>query len=283
IATMLIDVHNHLPSDYKIHLRNMLYTMCALAPHHTFFVRMKLTDLKILPEFALELTLTACVDVVRTLRSPLYLAGILARDAEWLKLNQVKADTIATLQNRLMTILKKELTQKTISLLLTSVLAEDRMRPTFANAFSKLVNPGNSDLYLIFAYLFNTNQFEQIQEICRETLTLDVMIAPLENESEAFIRAQFKEDILARCALDIEPTTSFTGLGLSKVSQDIAFEVFYVMLTGGVFHKGRVDIQSWILRQILQAEIPIHAKIGSLLKAYVRRLINISNILVEKG
>jgi len=64
IAATLIDIHNHLPSDYKIHLRNMLYTMCALAPHHTFFIRMKLTDLKILPEFALELTLTSCIDVV---------------------------------------------------------------------------------------------------------------------------------------------------------------------------------------------------------------------------
>ncbi|CAG8545128.1 1352_t:CDS:10 [Gigaspora margarita] len=209
----------------------------------------ELTDLKILPEFALELTLTSCIDV------PLYLAGILARDAEWLKFNLFKTDTIATLQNRLMMTLKKEL-----------------IRPVFTNAFSKLVNPGNSDLYLIFAYLFNTSQFEQIQEICRETLTLDVMIAQLDNDSEAFIRAQFKEDILAKCALEIEPTTSFSGLGLSKVPQDIAFEVFYVMLTGGVFHKGRVDIQSWILRQLLQAEIPIHAKIGSLLKAYVRSI-----------
>ncbi|CAG8508369.1 27492_t:CDS:10 [Dentiscutata erythropus] len=281
IAATLIDIHNHLPSDYKIHLRNMLYTMCALAPHHTFFIRMKLTDLKILPEFALELTLTSCMDV------PLYLAGILARDAEWLRFNQIKTDTITTLQNRLMMTLKKELAepvlplttrrnrlcaQEIVSLLFTAVLAEDNIRPIFTNAFSKLVNPGNSDLYLIFAYLFHTSQFEQIQEICRETLTLDVMIAPLDNDSEAFIKAQFKEDILAKCALEIDPTTSFSGLGLSKVPQDIAFEVFYVMLTGGVFHKGRVDIQSWILRQILQAEIPLHVKIGSLLKAYVRSI-----------
>ncbi|RIB17592.1 integrator complex subunit 2-domain-containing protein [Gigaspora rosea] len=321
IAATLIDIHNHLPSDYKIHLRNMLYTMCALAPHHTFFIRMKLTDLKILPEFALELTLTSCIDV------PLYLAGILSRDAEWLKFNLFKTDTIATLQNRLMMTLKKELADPVVPptnhrnrlcvllriicglnyyfhsylnqndleaclqilthaesdrlrklylcfllLFWQRILSDSRIRPVFTNAFSKLVNPGNSDLYLIFAYLFNTSQFEQIQEICRETLTLDVMIAQLDNDSEAFIRAQFKEDILAKCALEIEPTTSFSGLGLSKVPQDIAFEVFYVMLTGGVFHKGRVDIQSWILRQLLQAEIPIHAKIGSLLKAYVRSI-----------
>ncbi|CAG8847061.1 2478_t:CDS:2, partial [Racocetra persica] len=79
--------------------------------------------------------------------------------------------------------------QEIVSLLLIIVLAKDRMRPIFTNAFSKLVNPENPDI-----------------------LHIDFS-APLENGSETFIRSQFKEDILAKCALEIEPKTSFTGLG----------------------------------------------------------------------
>ncbi|CAG8548154.1 4216_t:CDS:10 [Cetraspora pellucida] len=258
----------------------------------------ELTDLKILPEFALELTLTSCADV------PLYLAGILSRDSEWLKFNQIKADTINTLQNRLMTTLKKELREPVIPLtahrnrlcvLLRIICGLNYYFQSYLSqgdleACLQILNHAESDRVElntnISQYLDASNvhecifQFDQIQEICRETLTLDVVIAPLENGSETFIRSQFKEDILAKCALEIDPMTSFTGLGLSKVPQDIAFEVFYVMLTGGVFHKGRVDIRSWIWRQILQAEIPIHVKLGPLLKAYVRRLINISKYFV---
>ena len=41
----------------------MLYTMVSLATHHAFNMRLKLIDLKILPEVVLRLTVV-CSDVV---------------------------------------------------------------------------------------------------------------------------------------------------------------------------------------------------------------------------
>jgi hypothetical protein len=59
---------------------------------------------------------------------------------------------------------------------------------------------------------------------------------------------------------------------LAKDPRDIAFNVVYVMLKGGVFHKGKIDIRPWIERQISQATIPIHSQLGPLIKTYASRL-----------
>jgi multidrug transporter EmrE-like cation transporter len=40
------------------------------------------------------------------------------------------------------------------------------------------------------------------------------------------------------------------------------------MLKGGVFHKGKTDLNPWIIRQITQATTPIHSQLGPLIKTY---------------
>ncbi|CAG8582336.1 13139_t:CDS:10, partial [Acaulospora morrowiae] len=314
IVKILVKAHSNLPTRYKGRLKEALEKMINLAPHHANFMRMILTDLKILPELAFELTLDICKDI------PLYCEGIFTRNTKWLTATVFKKEIIDAVHSRLMLALNNELEKpnmpptnhrtrlcilirlvcgfvsifkkridpeeikecfkvvhaaesdrlKKICLSFVLFFAEliadaDRLR-----LFSLIVNPANTQLYLLFAYFFNTNKFDYIEKLCRKILTLDVMIsAKVLRELQYSTRGLFQEKTLARSALEMDPSTTFSDLGLFKAPQDFAFKCFYVMLKGGVFHKGGVDIQQWMLKQIRHAQTPIHAQFVALLKAYI--------------
>ncbi|CAI2182698.1 4415_t:CDS:10 [Funneliformis geosporum] len=164
-------------------------------------------------------------------------------------------------------------------LLLCSEMLIKTNRKLLVNSFAKIVNQ-NKQLFLIFAYFFRTSQLDQISKMCISTLAMDIEISgyglvELRNATKDTL---FSEVTLARSALEIEPDT-FDGLGLAKDPRDIAFNVVYVMLKGGVFHKGKVDIKPWMMRQITQATLPIHSQLCPLIKTYASSIFDIHGIV----
>ncbi|CAG8510356.1 16807_t:CDS:10, partial [Acaulospora colombiana] len=76
-------------------------------------------------------------------------------------------------------------------------------------------------------------EFDYIEKLCREILTLDVVIsAKVLKELQYSTRGLFQDKILARSALEIDPSATFSGLELFRAPQDFAFKCFYVMLKG---------------------------------------------------
>ncbi|RHZ86383.1 hypothetical protein Glove_51g11 [Diversispora epigaea] len=321
IVKILVRVHNNLPPRNQIRLKEALEKMVSLARSHAHFVRMVITDLKILPELALEITLYVCSDV------PLYCEGIFTRNTKWLTSATYSKDNIDTLHNRLMKALETEIekpqspptnhrtrlcilirivcgfvsifnnirlssdeirvclraiksaeSERLKKLCLSFILLfADRIvvidRTLLTSNFAQLVKPENTQLFILFAYFFHTNKLDFIEKLCREILTLDVVINVKGlKEIQYSTRGLFQEKILARSALNIDPNVTFSGLRLFKTSQDFAYKCFYVMLKGGVFHKGGLNIQPWILKQIQQIKTPIHPQFIQLLKAYVNSI-----------
>ncbi|CAB4446464.1 unnamed protein product [Rhizophagus irregularis] len=315
ITDIILQVHKYFPFKYKERIKNMLYTMVNLATHHAFNMRLKLIDLKILPEVVLRFTII-CSDIV------LCLEGILSRNPKWITsqqipqslINELKTVLFGTLRNCvnnvqqplshhrarlciLMRIIcgfvhffKVNFDPSDLEVCLTVIdhAGSDRLkklclcflllcsemliktnRLLLVSSFARIVNPRNTQLFLIFAYFFRANQLDQISKMCVSTLAMDVEISGygLVELRIATKDTLFSEVTLAKSALEIEPDT-FDGLGLAKDPSDIAFNVVYVMLKGGVFHKGKTDLRPWIIRQITQATTPIHSQLGPLIKTY---------------
>ncbi|GBC04627.1 hypothetical protein RclHR1_05790008 [Rhizophagus clarus] len=316
ITDIILQVHKYFPYKYKERIKKMLYTMVSLATHHAFNMRLKLIDLKILPEVVLRLTIL-CSDIV------LCLEGILSRNPKWITsqqipqalINELKIVLFGTLRNCvnnvqqplshhrarlciLMRIIcgfvhlfKVNFDSSDLEVCLTVIdhAGSDRLKKLclcflllcsemliktnrlllLVSSFARIVNPRNTQLFLIFAYFFRANQLEQISKMCVSTLAMDVEISGygLIELRTATKDNLFSEATLAKSALEIEPDT-FDGLGLAKDPRDIAFNVVYVMLKGGVFHKGKTDLKPWIIRQIMQATTPIHSQLGPLIKTY---------------
>ncbi|RIA84404.1 integrator complex subunit 2-domain-containing protein [Glomus cerebriforme] len=325
ITDIILQVHKYFPVKYKDRIKNMLYTMVSLATHHAFNMRLKLIDLKILPEVVLRFTIL-CSDIV------LCLEGILSRNPKWITSQQIPQGLINELKNVLFGTLRNcvknvqqplthhrarlcilmriicgfvhlfkvnfDLGDLEVCLTVIDHAGSDRLkklclcflllcsemliktnRLLLIGSFAKIVNPRNTQLFLIFAYLFRTNQLDQISKMCISTLAMDVEISgyglvELKNATKDTL---FSEAVLAKSALEIEPDT-FEGLGLAKDPRDIAFNVVYVMLKGGVFHKGKIDIKPWIVRQITQATTPIHSQLGPLIKAYTSSIFDIYGV-----
>ncbi|CAJ0898559.1 5331_t:CDS:10, partial [Entrophospora sp. SA101] len=104
---ILLKLHKYLPQKLKYRIRDMIHNMCLLTDELAIVVRMKLTDLKIFPDLALKLTLDQGGDV------PLYLNGILCRNPKWLLTNEVQYETIMTIKQRLLIVVRKLLNDKT--------------------------------------------------------------------------------------------------------------------------------------------------------------------------
>ncbi|CAG8436701.1 9017_t:CDS:10 [Diversispora eburnea] len=275
IVKILVRVHNNLPPRNQIRLKEALEKMVSLARSHAHFVRMVITDLKILPELALEITLYVCSDVVR----------IFTRNTKWLTSATYSKDNIDTLHIRLMKALETEIekpqspptnhrtrlcilirivcgfvsifnnirlssdeirvclraiksaeSERLKKLCLSFILLfADRIvvidRTLLTSNFAQLVKPENTQLFILFAYFFHTNKLDFIEKLCREILTLDVVI---------------------------------NVKGLKEIQ-------------GDVFLKGGLNIQPWILKQIQQIKTPIHPQFIQLLKAYV------NSIFVDHG
>ncbi|CAG8692432.1 5596_t:CDS:10, partial [Funneliformis caledonium] len=325
VTDIILEVHKYYPHKFKDRIKKMLYTMVSLATHHAFNMRLKLIDLKILPEVVLRLTVL-CSDVV------LCLEGILSRNPKWITsqqvpqglINDLKSSLFITLRNcvnkvqqplthhraRLcilmriicgfvhlfkvnfdpnelevcLTVIEHAGSDRLKKLCLCFLLLCSEMliktnRLLLVNSFAKIVNH-NKQLFLIFAYFFRTSQLDQISKMCISTLAMDIEISgyglvELRNATKDVL---FSEVTLARSALEIEPDT-FDGLGLAKDPRDIAFNVVYVMLKGGVFHKGKVDIKPWIMRQMIQATLPIHSQLCPLIKTYASSIFDIHGIV----
>ncbi|CAI2182740.1 8402_t:CDS:10, partial [Funneliformis geosporum] len=294
ITDIILEIHKNYPHKYKDRIKKMLYTMVSLATHHAFNMRLKLIDLKILPEVVLRLTVL-CSDVV------LCLEGIFSRNPKWITSQQIPQDLINDLKSSLFITLRNlnyEPNELEVCLTVIEHAGSDRLkklclcflllcsemliktnRKLLVNSFAKIVNQ-NKQLFLIFAYFFRTSQLDQISKMCISTLAMDIEISgyglvELRNATKDTL---FSEVTLARSALEIEPDT-FDGLGLAKDPRDIAFNVVYVMLKGGVFHKGKVDIKPWMMRQITQATLPIHSQLCPLIKTYASSIFDIHGIV----
>ncbi|CAH1755850.1 6156_t:CDS:10 [Entrophospora sp. SA101] len=237
---ILLKLHKYLPQKLKYRIRDMIHNMCLLTDELAIVVRMKLTDLKIFPDLALKLTLDQGGDV------PLYLNGILCRNPKWLLTNEVQYETIMTIKQRLLIVVRKLLNDKTTP--------HSSHRTRFCIVMRCLCG-----LVCIFKVSFDHNELID----CLNVLRLE--------ELQKEMRGYFIDSKLARIALEIEPDT-FDGLGLSKDSQYISFKCFYTMIKGSVFQIGKVDIQPWIYNQIMQATTPIHFQLGPLIKAYAQSI-----------
>ncbi|KAK9762218.1 hypothetical protein K7432_012268 [Basidiobolus ranarum] len=150
---------------------------------------------------------------------------------------------------------------------------------TLLDTLTEITKMEHSDTALLYAIYFRTNQFDQIENIVKTTLQMEVSVSKLGlvELKEIFAKTLFPADALARHALMLKPA-SFADLGTIAEAESLALTCFNQLLNTRVFQTYGFDIRNWVYQRIIEASLPVSPLLVELIQEYSSSILSTTTI-----
>lgn len=138
-----------------------------------------------------------------------------------------------------------------------------------------------SQLLLLVAILFHTNNLGALHEILCDVVGLPISLQPTAAQQigELFRKDVFSEEVCCRTAASLPFIRAST---LPEIA-DATFGCVFFLLKNGLFARCRVDVGRWIIGQILACPLPIHPLFPEIIKLFVSSLFSSAQQQQEPG
>ncbi|KAL7061440.1 hypothetical protein AAHC03_01409 [Spirometra sp. Aus1] len=129
-----------------------------------------------------------------------------------------------------------------------------------------------SQLLLLLALLFHTNQQSAIRELIAEVLGVDApcLARNISASRKLFTQKVFTEQLIAAQAAHVPVTVNLNA----QMAGHLPIHCVHQLLRSHTFSKNRVQIKGWIYRQICESVRPLHPLLPELVEAYVASCLN---------
>uniref|UniRef100_A0A0X3P3D8 Integrator complex subunit 2 n=1 Tax=Schistocephalus solidus TaxID=70667 RepID=A0A0X3P3D8_SCHSO len=129
-----------------------------------------------------------------------------------------------------------------------------------------------SQLLLLLALLFHTNQQSAIRELVADVLGVDApcLARNISASRKLFTQKVFTEQLIAAQAAHVPVTVSLNA----HMAGHLPIHCVHQLLRSHTFNKNRVQIKGWIYRQICESVRPLHPLLPELVEAYVASCLN---------